>query len=756
MTHLRIRVLVLALAIGVALGLGSGTPATAGGVAGLVALPGWAWRPGHATLVRETVVDRRQVLEEMNVASGRVHELADLSGARALGPQHAVPARPIGRAARPDLVWSEDGRGLVVVARGDLVWLDLEADTPRRLTTTDAPISDIRVAPDGSAVAFARERDLWVVATSGDAPPRRLTRGGREVHRNAGLDWVYPEELGAETGAWWSPDARRIAWLRLDEQDVRQVPLLRTTPGGEMVELVRYPRAGETNPSPSVAVTDVESGETTRLDLGTPRPEYVARVTWFPDGRRVAVTVLDRAQRDLRLLECPIDGRAPTVVVEEHDEAWIDVPPDPRFLDDGRFLWRSERDGRRRWYLATIAPHGEPASLVPLSAADVDADAALRYDDRAGLLAYEAEVDRGLRRRPLVGPDGVPAPFAPGADLDARVALDASGRWALVRSSRTDRPPRLDLRDVEDGAVVRVLGDAAGPRFAAGALPRFETGIAPSGAPPLAWRLWRPADLDETTPHPLVVHVYGGPGARTVVDRWDAGEIDLVEALLERGFLVLEADGRGARGFGRANVRAVLGRLGIHELEDQVRAVEAVSSRAYVDAGRVGITGWSYGGTMTCLALTRRPDVFRAGVAFAPVTDWRLYDTIYTERYMGRPEDNQAGYAESAATRDAAKLSRPLLILHGVADDNVHVANVLAFVSAMGTKPCPNLETMVYPDVGHGLGRFYADAHARMLAFLVRHLAPAGPAAPAEPASPARPAKRGAAPDPAPLAPSAH
>jgi dipeptidyl-peptidase-4 len=273
-----------------------------------------------------------------------------------------------------------------------------------------------------------------------------------------------------------------------------------------------------------------------------------------------------------------------------------------------------------------------------------------------------------------------------------------------------------------DGKVLRELGDARAPALETLELAVPEYGHIPvEGLGRIQYRLWRPARLQRSRKHPLIVQVYGGPGSRTVSEGWGRGPL-FPTFLTERGFLVLQVDGRGTGGQGRAFTTCVQGRLGILELEDVVRAVREVAKRSWVDGARVGIWGWSYGGTMACNALTMRSDVFRAGVAVAPVTDWRLYDTIYTERYMGLPSENEKGYEETSSITHVGKLTGNLLVLHGLGDDNVHAQNTLRLLEACLRAKNPNLDVMLYPRRGHGIGGATIDVYRRLVRHFETHL----------------------------------
>ena len=267
-----------------------------------------------------------------------------------------------------------------------------------------------------------------------------------------------PEELGLDRGTWFSPDGRRLAYLQLDERGVGRFAGDEQGRGGG----IRYPRAGTRNPRPRVGVVSVEGGPTQWIDLGDPPPEYVARVAWFPGGQHLAVVTLDRAQRTLRLLACGIDGAPPRILVEERDPAWVDVPPAPRFLDDGRFLWRSARDGDDRWYLAAL-PSSGVATLVPVTAPGIDVPDAPVLRAGTDTAVYVGTRRGALHARPYLGPTGEEAAFAPPAGYDTSAVIDPTGTWAVVTWSNATTPPRRALRRVSDGEVVRGFTAARAP-----------------------------------------------------------------------------------------------------------------------------------------------------------------------------------------------------------------------------------------------------------------------------------------------------
>ncbi|MDA1193823.1 MAG: prolyl oligopeptidase family serine peptidase [Planctomycetota bacterium] len=708
-------------------------------------VPRWDWRPGHAELVRVDTQEKppRAALVALDVETGVTRDLLDLRALEALvaepageGERASRGVRGVGRAGPPRVLWAASGTALCAVVRGDLVWADLATGTKRRLTTTDAPMADINIAPDGAHVSFSRKNELWVVAAKAGAP-RQLTTGSSRTLLNGTLDWVYPEELGYRTAAWWSPDGTQLAYLQLDQAKVPTYRLPALLPlRGEGREMF-YPKAGDPNPAVRVGVVPAAGGATRWIDLGTPAPEYVVRVGWVrgageePTALPLVVTA-DRAQRTLvgRLGFGPPAAQEPALR-DETPTGWLTPPPVPVAAGERAILWRSEvasRPGFSTWQRLALDEQGcfQRTALTP---AGVDADALLHFDPATQRLIYAATPADSHTPGVFLGGPGatslVRAPFAADAALGTTAQVDDTGTYALVTTSNVVTPPRTFVARVVDGEVIREIGDARGPALDDVALAVPEYGEIPVGTlGRIRWRLWRPADFDPARSYGLIVHVYGGPGSRMVNDTWGRGPM-FPTLLGQRGYLVLEVDGRGTSGQGAAWMHAVYGRLGLLELEDQATAVQHILTRGYVDPMRVGIWGWSYGGTMACNALTMRGDVFRAGVAVAPVTDWRLYDTIYTERYMGLPAENPDGYRDTSAVTHAQKMTGQLLVMHGLGDDNVHAQNTLRLVEAFLAAKNAGFEWMLYPKRGHGIEGVTLDVFRRLLAHFERHLPPA-------------------------------
>ena len=720
------------------------------------AVPGWRWRPGHVELVQ---VDRRsvkvvdpatqkprrlpprQILVAMDPDTGETRDLLDLTGLDDLIPAEEPGAdgklrkkpvtamRGIGRGGASRFEWAEGGKQLCAVVRGDLVWVDLETGAKRRLTHTDAPMADLNIAPGGAHVSFSKGSELWVVSTQ-EGKPYPLTSGGSKTLLNGTLDWVYPEELGFRTAAWWSPDGRHIAYLQMDQAGVPTYRVPGLLPLRSDGRPMFYPKVGDPNPKVRVGVVPVEGGETRWVaSVPSGNEEYVVRVGWRPEESSVPwVVTSDRLQRahTTRL------GAGPALYTVKSSAGWVSSSG-PRFEDRNLALFRLHHD-TLRWVRHRIGsvfngPPNDPQGFEFLTAPDVEAGSLLHYDAAAGRCLYEGIPRGDVTQGVFVGGPGcdrlVRAPFAQDPYLWTSADVDATGTYALVTTSDAVTPPKTTLVRVASGEVMRVIGDARAETLDAIhlAVPEYGTLPVEGLQGRIGWRLWKPHDFDAQKRYGLIVHVYGGPGSRMVENVWGRGPL-LPTMLCQKGFLVLQVDGRGTSGQGDAWMHSVSGRLGLPELEDQVAAVQHILARGFVDPRRVGIWGWSYGGTMTCNALTMRSDVFKVGVAVAPVTDWTLYDSIYTERYMGLPKDNPKGYEETSSTRYAKKMTGRLLLMHGLGDDNVHAQNTLRLVEAFIQAKNTNYEVMLYPKRAHGIEGASLDVFTRLVSFFERHLAP--------------------------------
>ncbi len=632
-------------------------------------------------------------------------------------------------AVRPRLAgyqWSPAADAALLGGGGDLFVLTLPGKQVRRLTATAGEEEVAEFSPDGRRVSFVREGDLYVIDL-GSGRETRLTSTGSADRINGKLDWVYEEELAGRKpiGYVWSPDSRWIAYLTLDETGVPQYPIVDRLPPHPATAQQRYPQPGDTNPTVGLSVIEVEAKAGARAHRDHAwsggNAAYVPRFGWTPDSRAFWYELLDRAQQRLEMVrEDVATGDAATAFVE-NDAAWINLHDEQHFFADGRLLWSTESGGYE--HLVVYAADG---TSRPVTNGAWEVTGVPAVDEAHGWI-YFTSTEAGPLERQLyrVRPDG--SGFARLTTQPGTHTADVGpgARFILDTYSTASRPPEMRVLDGEGRllrSVVPVVPSSL-DEFALGPT-EFVTLRGPNGTM-LYGSLLKPAGFDPARKYPVVVYVYGGPHAQVVRDAWGRQTALFHQALAARGFLVFSVDNRGSAARGRDFERALLGRLGKVELEDQLAGVAYLKTLPYVDGSRIGIWGWSYGGFMTCYALTNAPDVFRAGAAVAPVTDWRLYDSIYTERYLKLPADNEAGYRDSSPVNQADRLAGALLLIHGTGDDNVHWGNTLAFVDRLYRAGRP-YDLQLYPNKNHGILGKDARTHlyARIAAHFERWLTP--------------------------------
>ena len=614
-----------------------------------------------------------------------------------------------------DYQFAPDGQALLFPLGGDLYYYDLRARRAaavRRLTTSEAFETDPQISPRGAFVSFIRDQNLWVLDLA-SGKERALTSDGGGLVSNGVAEFIAQEEMDRNTGYWWSPNDRYVAFTRTDESVVPEYRRFEIDADDVKVQSQRYPAAGTRNALIELKVIDLETGAATSIDLGTERDIYLARVDWFPDSRRLAVQRQSRDQRRLDLLSADIATGATRVLITETSATWVDLNDELTFLKkSSRFIWASSRTGQRHLYLYDL----EGNLVRPLTAGDwmVVGDRAARavqgVDEQRKLVYFMANERSPLERHLYATSLGTSAPAQVRRITDETgwhsVAMATDTRFFLETFSSTERPPRVRVR-ASDGRELATLIDNAldekhpyWPYLDHHSPSEFGTLPAADGST-LYYRILKPPHFDATVKYPVIVTVYGGPGVQNVTRSWGRY---YEQYLAQRGYIVFTLDNRGSGFRGVAFESPLHLRMGQVEVADQVRGVEYLRTLPHVDARRVGIFGWSYGGYMTLMCLLNAPDYFQAGVSGAPVTDWRLYDTHYTERYLGQPLVNAAGYEASAVMPHAGNLRAPLLVMHGMADDNVLFSHSTRLFGALQKLNKP-FDVMTYPGSKHGLLR---------------------------------------------------
>lgn len=569
---------------------------------------------------------------------------------------------------------------------------------------------DSATSPDGKLKAFYRDRNVFVSAADGSGEKQITTDGSVSARIKSGIaSWVYGEELGVREAMWWSPDGKLLAFYRFDESKVKDFHISTaqldtyTKPDVEP-----YPKAGAENPQVELLVYDVAAGKTTKLDTkfdggaGNGVAHYVYAVRWSPDGKELFFNRTNRKQNVMEFCAAdPASGKC-RVIIREQANTWTDNFPDLVWLDESRpgpkrFLWQSERNGFYNWYLYDLSgklhnPVTKHASFEAGRVVKLDtAKGELFYMGQSGENPYLAQLHKAKL-------DGSLDVRLTDPRLSHTVNVSPDGRYFVDVAQTLDTPPVTRLVDAE-GRILSTLGESDLSKFDELKLQRVERLVfrAADGLTVLYGTLHKPSDFDPARKYPVLVSVYGGPESGSGNERFATPS-----PLTELGVLVAEFDGRGTRLRGKAFKDAVYGKLGIGEIDDQAAGVKFLMTKPYVDASRIGIHGSSYGGYATAMALLRYPDLFHAGVAQSTVTDWRLYDSIYTERYMGLPWDNEnkAGYDAGSCMTYAKNLKGKLLLFYGTADNNVHPQNTYQLVQAL-RQAGKRFSVLPGPDEGH-------------------------------------------------------
>ena len=594
--------------------------------------------------------------------------------------------------------WAEEAPVILVPLLGDL-WV-IEGDTARKVGTGT---TDPRLSPDGTRVGFVRDGDVYTIDI-GTGTETRLTIDAEPGVTNGLAEFIAQEEFGRARGFWWSADGSQIAFEQADERHIPPYVIPHWGLGPLATEEHRYPFAGEENARVRLGVVAAAGGAVTWMDLGD--AEYLARVAWNPDGR-LFVQLLDRTQKRLELRAYdPATGAGKTILVEESAH-WVNLHNDLRFAGE-EFVWSSENTGFRR--LELRARDGSLVRALTDGTWPVDAVAGFDADGRR--VAFIGSPNPLEEHVYVVGlDDGEPERLDREAGFTVAAFSKRLEHRVEVHQSRM-QPLGVVLRPAD-----RMLNSPEQPdlQLITPELFSFENrdGVVLYGA------LFSP----ERLPAPLIVWTYGGPHAQVVQDSWALTADLQAQYLAARGFAVMRVDNRGSSRRGLEFEAALDRRLGTVEVADQVDGVRFATAQGWVDRDRVGITGWSYGGFMTLMCLLKAPEVFRAGVAGAPVTDQALYDTAYTERYLGTPKENPEGYHGASAIEHAGALKGKLMVIHGMLDENVHFRNTSRFVEALehAGNAC---ELLIYPSGRHGL-RSEADRrhmHARVVEFFEQNL----------------------------------
>jgi dipeptidyl-peptidase 4 len=624
-------------------------------------------------------------------------------------PSKQSQATGAGRHAPSQYQWSPNSDALLFEGTNAIAWFDLKSQSGHVLVTGKEDLSDIKISPDSKYVSFLRDHNLWIVSTA-DGKERAVTTGGSEVLRKGEVDWVYSEELDIYSGYWWSPDSSAIAYLEMDESKVSQFSLLNFESYTGEAELQRYPVAGGQNPTVRILVASLNGGEPCVMDTGGETNMYLPRVNWLPDSHRLAIQRLDRDQNVLELLLADASTGKTSTLLTEKDQYWINISDDLHFFKDNkRFLWSSERTGYRHLYLYGL----DGKEIAQLTKGDWEVNHVEAVDEAKGVV-YFTSTEKSPTERHLyrVGLDGTGFARITKDDGFHMVNLSPTADLFVDMYSNAMTPPRQDLYR-SDGTKASTINENKVDELAQYHLSpvEFSTVKARDGVL-LNCFMIKPPDFDPSKKYPVIVYTYGGPHAQVVLNAWTGPNLLWHEMMAQKGYIIFALDNRGSAGRGHVFEESIHYRFGIPELNDQRDGVAWLQQQPWVDPHRIGIWGWSYGGHMTLHAMFEASDLFKVGFAGGPVTDWHFYDTIYTERYMGLPQQHDSEYKESSPISHAEGFKGKLLIAQGTGDDNVHYSNTLTLINDL-IKRGIYVEVIAAPGRGHGV----SDPPARKVVF---------------------------------------
>ena len=578
-------------------------------------------------------------------------------------------------------------------------------------------------SPDGTRVAYSLSNDLYIQDLS-TLKITRLTSDGRHGSIiNGTADWVYEEEFSIVKMYDWSPSGRYIGYVRSDESRVMLYDMPMYYQGTyPSLYTFKYPKAGYENSTVSVHIYDTNSGNTSTVDMGSEKDYYIPRISWLPHSEKMIFTHMNRLQNHMDIYTVEPSTMEKKILWSDYDSAYINLNDYTHYLDDGSVAFVSERDGHAHLYIQDAKGK---IRQVTQGKWDITTLYGLSSDKKK---AYVQTTRSGSENRDIAAVDirtgKVSTLSTQTGTNDA--SFSATCRYYTLSFSSTTNMGTRSLHRATDGSLIRTISDLSGRsrETVEGGLMGKEIAMM-EVSDSLSLKMWRilPPDFDSTRRYPVLMYVYGGPGSQLVLNRWSVSMENWLTRVAREGYIIYCVDGRGTGGRGAAFEKQIYRRMGELELIDQVAAARKIGELPYVDKNRIGIFGWSFGGYMASLCATRHSDVFCAAIAVAPVTSWRMYDTVYTERFLSTPQENPQGYDQNSPLTYASDMKCRFLLVHGTADDNVHYQNSARFSSLLVEAGVP-FEQMIYTDKNHSIrgGNTTAHLHNVLTSFIIRNL----------------------------------
>lgn len=623
-----------------------------------------------------------------------------------------------------EYTWSTDGKALLFPLNGDLYYYDLASAKSKKLTNTDAFETDARFSPKGNYVSFIREQNLYALALN-SGKEIQLSQDGGGVIKNGMAEFVAQEEMSRMTGYWWSGDETKIAYTRVDESPVKEA--IRNEIYADEVKLFnqRYPFTGTDNVKIQLGVVKLNNQHVDWIDLGKDEDIYIARAKWLKDSKTLSYQWQNRSQQTLELRFYDSESKKQKVALTENSDTWINLHFDLVFLKDKKhFVWASERDGFKHLYL--YRTNGQLVRQI--TSGDWAVDSLKGIDEKKGIVYFAGRKDTPLESHLYSAPlfkKGDSKRITEQGQYH-NVVLAKDNKTFIDTSSSVNKPKSAALRKV-NGEFITWLEEnkldnshPLTPYLSNLATPEYGTLKADDGQI-MHYRLFKPTNMSAGKKHPVIVNVYGGPHAQRVTNSWRSKNL-YFQYMAQQGYVIFQLDNRGSYNRGKKFEDAIYKNLGDVEVSDQIKGVEFLRTLDYVDAKRIGIYGHSYGGYMALMTMFKAGDYFTAGVSGAPVTDWALYDTHYTERYLGHPDTNAKGYEASAVFPYTDGLKGPLMIYHGMADDNVLFTHATKLFKQLQDSE-KQFEMMTYPGSKHSLRgkQVQTHLHQTITNFFNRH-----------------------------------